>query len=70
MVSSVPAFENVVIKKKKKTNQSSQKGYEGLLPSWGALSSSCTIKIEIRKAGQMLKGSENMDYANELFKDL
>lgn len=57
-------------KKKKNKNQSSQKGYEGLLPSWEALSSSRIIKIEIRKAGQMLRGSENMDYANELFKDL
>ena len=60
------------LKKKKKgnKNKSSQKGCEGLLPSLGALSSSHIIKIEIRKAGQMLRGSENMDYANELFKDL
>lgn len=68
MVSSVPAFENVVIFENK--NQFSQKGCEGLLHSLGAFSSSRIIKIEIRKAGHMLRGSQNMDYANELFKDL
>ena len=68
MVSSVPASENVVIFKNK--NQFSQKGCEGLLHSLGAFSSLRIIKIEIRKVGQMLRGSDNMDYANALFKDL
>lgn len=68
VVSPLPAFEHMVIFKTR--IDFPRKGAKEPLCSWGAFPFSPVIKIQLQWEGQMLRGSGNMDYVNELFKDL